>query len=167
MSVELPLAKAQLRVRHADEDTLITQYISSSKAWLERYTAKALDEGEVIDTFTAFPAYFTLTRGPAVELSSIVYTDANGDEAEVEGASLIDGRVYPPVSGWPATSQNTPILVTYLAGYETTPDDLVAAQLLLIGHWYQNREAVAQGTFAEVPLAVEALAGPYRLPTVR
>ncbi|MGX7356231.1 head-tail connector protein [Citrobacter sp. ESY80] len=43
-------------------------------------------------------------------------------------------------------------------------DDVKAAMLLLIGHWYANRESVAVGqTVAEVPLAVEALLQPYRI----
>lgn len=42
-------------------------------------------------------------------------------------------------------------------------DDLTTAMLLLIGHWYENREAVAMGTTAtQVPMAVEALITPYR-----
>ncbi len=41
--------------------------------------------------------------------------------------------------------------------------DLTAAMLLLIGHWYENRESVVVGTItAELPMAVEALIGPYR-----
>lgn len=42
--------------------------------------------------------------------------------------------------------------------------DVKAAMLLLIGHWYANRESVAIGqTVAEVPFAVEALLQPYRI----
>ncbi|MBW5800068.1 head-tail connector protein [Halomonas elongata] len=42
-------------------------------------------------------------------------------------------------------------------------DDLTTAMLLLIGHWYENREAVVMGTIAtQVPMAVEALIAPYR-----
>ncbi|MBY5942774.1 head-tail connector protein [Halomonas sp. DP5N14-9] len=38
------------------------------------------------------------------------------------------------------------------------------AMLLLIGHWYENREAVVVGTItSEVPMAVEALIQPYRI----
>lgn len=43
-------------------------------------------------------------------------------------------------------------------------DDVKAAMLLLIGHWYTNRESVVVGqTVAEVPFAVEALLQPYRI----
>ncbi|MFZ5338746.1 head-tail connector protein [Enterobacter asburiae] len=43
-------------------------------------------------------------------------------------------------------------------------DDVKAAMLLLVGHWYANRETVSVGqTVAEVPFAVEALLQPYRI----
>lgn len=43
-------------------------------------------------------------------------------------------------------------------------DDVKAAMLLLIGHWYEHRETVVVGqTVAEVPYAVEALLQPYRI----
>jgi len=42
-------------------------------------------------------------------------------------------------------------------------DDLTTAMLLLIGHWYENREAVVTGSTAtELPMAVHALIGPHR-----
>lgn len=42
-------------------------------------------------------------------------------------------------------------------------DDITTAILLLIGHWYANRESVVIGTIvSEVPMAVEALLAPYR-----
>lgn len=43
-------------------------------------------------------------------------------------------------------------------------DDVKAAMLLLIGYWYENREAVVVGdTAVTVPFAVEALLQPYRI----
>lgn len=53
------------------------------------------------------------------------------------------------------------------SGYDDQADELVAAELLLIGHLYLHREAVSSGTqLSEVPFAVEALAGPFRQPTL-
>ncbi|MFP5432845.1 MAG: head-tail connector protein [Alphaproteobacteria bacterium] len=38
-----------------------------------------------------------------------------------------------------------------------------AAILLLVGHWYANREAVVTGTIAtQLPMAVDALLAPLR-----
>ena len=62
---------------------------------------------------------------------------------------------------------------TLVAAGEALPDPAGAAMaitkgvemgaLLLIGHWYSNREAVVIGTIAaEVPMATKALWLPYR-----
>jgi len=55
-------------------------------------------------------------------------------------------------------------------GYDTDEnrllldDDIRAAMLLLIGHWYANRESVVVGqTALKLPLAVESLLQPYRI----
>lgn len=41
-------------------------------------------------------------------------------------------------------------------------DAIHAAMLLLIGHWYANRESVVVGlTASELPMAVKALISPY------
>ena len=43
-------------------------------------------------------------------------------------------------------------------------DDVRTAMLLLIGHWYENREATIAGqAVASLPLAVDALLQPYRI----
>lgn len=42
-------------------------------------------------------------------------------------------------------------------------DDITTAMLLLIGHWFENRESVVVGTItSELPMAVQALISPYR-----
>lgn len=55
------------------------------------------------------------------------------------------------------------------SGYADDPDalllddDITVAMLLLIGHWYANREGVVIGTIpAEAPMAIESLLWPYR-----
>jgi len=169
MTVTLALVKQQLRITHSDEDVLLAQYIASAKAWIERYTALNTEEAEVTDRFLSFGDYLTLTRGPFVELTGVSYLDTAGDPQTFADARFQDGRLYAPLTGWPLVQPYSTIEVTYLAGYDPynpVPEELVQAQLLLIGHWYQNREAVAEGTFNELPLAVEALAGPFRLPTI-
>lgn len=43
-------------------------------------------------------------------------------------------------------------------------DDVKAAMLLLIGHWYANRESVNIGNItSEIPFATEALLQPYKI----
>ncbi|MCW2485942.1 phage gp6-like head-tail connector protein [Candidatus Symbiopectobacterium sp. NZEC127] len=43
-------------------------------------------------------------------------------------------------------------------------EDVQVAMLLLIGHWYENREAVVIGLSVQpLPFAVESLLQPYRI----
>ena len=56
------------------------------------------------------------------------------------------------------------IQIQYEAGYATPPMALRQAMLLLIGHWYQNREAVQVGSYASVEVAqtVRVICNQYR-----
>lgn len=42
-------------------------------------------------------------------------------------------------------------------------DDVRTAMLLLVGHWFANREAVSDKSLSEIPLAVNALLQPYKI----
>lgn len=54
-----------------------------------------------------------------------------------------------------------------LAEADDAPE-LDQAMLLLVGHWYQNREAAVVGTISgDLAMAVKELAGPLRTPTLK
>lgn len=167
MSADLTTAKAHLRVTASSEDTLITGYLAAATAWIERYTGRKLAAAAVTETFTAFGDYIELSVGPVNSITSVTYLDAEGDSQTLADTRLQDGKIYKPLTGWPSILQYSTITVVYNAGYATTPKELEQAQLLLVGHFYQNREAVSTDRLAQVPLAVEALCGPFRLPTLR
>lgn len=161
--VSLSLAKQHLEYEDDDRDALIQQYINAAKSWIENYTGKNLGVAAVTQTLDSFGSYIILDRAPFVSLTSVDYIDAQGAPQAVTGARLLNGRIYPPETGWPSVSDYTGVTVTYLAGYATVPADLMSAQLLLIGHYFQSREAVNVATsVTELPLAVESLCRPYR-----
>lgn len=168
MTVTLTQAKAQLRVTHSGEDTYITDLIARAKAWVERYTAKNIAASEVVDTFTEFGDYLLLSRGPFISLTSLDYVlDGTSEEIDPETVFVQDGRIYAPTAGWPSYDTYSNITATYQAGYATTPPELDQAMLLLIGHWFENREGVVVGSTNEtLEYAIEALAGPFRTPTI-
>lgn len=57
--------------------------------------------------------------------------------------------------------------VAELAEDGVLPDDLVFAGLHLVGHWYENRQAVITGPIAtEVALGVDVLLQPFRTETI-
>lgn len=162
MSVDLAICKTHLRVSGTSEDALITAYLNAATAWIERYTGAKLTSGGVTETFTDFGDYLELGLAPANSVTSITYLDADGESATVADSRLRDGRIYPPVAGWPSYQTYSTITVAYNAGFATTPTELEQAQLLLVGHFYQYRDENAP-----IPQAVEALCGPFRTPTVR
>lgn len=68
-----------------------------------------------------------------------------------------------PGDYWPSTQVGlaNAVEVDFVAGYGPTaasvPESLKTAIKLLVGHWYENRQAVAPGFGAEVPLAVDSI----------
>jgi len=158
--VTLALAKQHLEYEASDRDDLINQYIAAAASWIENYTGKALTVGAVTDELEAFGAYIVPSRGPFISLTSIAYTDTDDASATVTGSKVVSGRIYAPTTGWPVIAENTPVTVTYQAGYATVPADLVSAQLLLIGEYFANREAGSAAP--SVAAAVENLCRPYR-----
>jgi uncharacterized phiE125 gp8 family phage protein len=61
-----------------------------------------------------------------------------------------------------ALGRGETIRISYTAGLTDVPDDMKQAVLMLISHWYENREAVIVGTIsAEVSLGVNQLLSPY------
>jgi len=173
--VSLTEAKAQCRVDHSDDDTLIGLLISTATAHLDGY-AGVLGRALVSQTWRqdleAFSDPVRLALGPVASISSVTYYDADnaiqtlagtvyGLFADEFGAyvALKPDQTFPSVY-----SRRDAISVTYVAGVADSdvPAPIKHAILLMVGHWYANREAVSEGQMHELPMAVEALIRPYR-----
>ena len=159
MAVALPLAKQHLRVDHSDEDTLIAQYIAAAVAWVENYTGKKLTRGTVTQEVECFGHYLALYWGPAASDLTITYTDTDDAVQSITDALIVGARAY-PASTWPTIADYTPITLEYTAGFTTVPADLDSAVLLLVGEYYDNREAGEAAPAAS--MAVENLCRAYR-----
>lgn len=176
-STELPVsleeAKAHLRVEHDEEDSLIEGLIRAAtdhlSGWSGR-TGRALLPQTWEQDFDRFHQ-LRLRIGPVREVQSVTYYDSEGDQQTLDASVYAlrqdaQGAYLDLAAGqsWPATDGRVSgIRITYEAGYDETPAAIRQAMLLLIGHWYEHRQAVASGvTVAELPLAVDALLTPYR-----
>lgn len=173
--VDLAEAKLHLRVDATADDMLIENLIRAAREYVEDATGRALiDQTWQLD-LDGWPSvgYIELPRPPLSSVSSVKYTDSAGVEhtfsAEHYGVDVGSepgrvvlgyGKTWPSVTLWPIS----PIKITYVAGYgamaSTVPACLRQAVLLLVGHWYENREGVVIGQgFAQLttPFAISSL----------
>lgn len=172
--VSLDQAKAQVRVLHDDDDSYIEGLVKAATAAVEEMTGRAL----ITQTWSLslrFPQKrIYLPKTPVQSINAITYYDRD----EVEQNATVghfhlfsdiyrawvepkDKRDWPDVFGRPDA-----LTITFVAGYgaaEDVPFELRQAILMLVAHWYENREAVVTGAGpAEMPMAVEAMTGLHR-----
>lgn len=178
-------AKAHARVAIAADDGLIAGYILAARSYLEEITGRAFltqTWDYVIDGdwpwFNDLDArrHYRLIQIPKVpvqSVTSITYVDPAGAEQTLASNQYVVDTGCPIASVYPAYGVDWPdvrcqrasITVRFVAGWSNDfPDALRQALLLLVGHFYENRESVVVGTIAtELPMAVSALVAPYRV----
>lgn len=187
LPVSLAEAKLHLRVDHNDEDVLIEGLIGAATEYFDGWTGVlggCLVEQEWRQDFDAFASCLPLPLGPVIRIISVtvggnlvdggsyeVRTNAGG-RARVEfsnvsasgAASVIYKAGYPTIPEVPAVpgdggdDPGTPAS----PARSTVPEPLKVAIMLLVGHWYQSREAATSVSINELPFAVNALIAPYR-----
>lgn len=178
--VTLDEAKRHLRVSHDDEDLEIDamilaaqQYIDAPKGWLG--CAIGLQTLELTLDWCDLRngGYIELPFPPLVDIVSFKYTDTSGAEQTLSLGSIAitkhlgKARLFPAYGlSWPVTRQSPDaVRIRYRAGYEHPETDALPAKqaiLLLISHFYENREPIATGQAVEMPMTVTALLSQYR-----
>ena len=113
---------------------------------------------------------------PVISIDSVTYLDGTGQRQTLDPAVYaydLDAQpvVVRPASGqfWPPSLSNPgAVKISFTAGYASAaavPADLKQAMLLLVGHWYANREAVVgvnnRDSSAELPLGVQPILDRY------
>lgn len=169
--IDLELVKSHLRVEHDDDDVLIQAYISAACAYVDGPQGIL---GRAIWTQTlelrqnVFCGPIHLPYGPVAAVASIAYVDPYGAEQTLDdtGYVLRTGDIVGLTYGasWPALRGDAEgVRIQYVTGEDEAPTAIVQALLLLIGHWYANRETVNVGNItSQLPLATQALLAPYR-----
>lgn len=182
--VTLAEAKAHLRVDHDDEDALISSLITAARQHMDGPTG-ILGRAIVSQSYTLTFHYDDMPSGSACvwlplntasSLTSIAYYDGSNSLVTLT-STVLDSFDFVSASTWAYVQPKGDLVwpdvydradamtITYVAGYgaaSDVPQPIKQAMLLLIGHLYENREAVTATELSEVPLAVRYLLTPYR-----
>lgn len=160
-----------------DEDTLIDGLLRAAVDYVEQHTGRSLLPQVWEKTLDAFPAAeIELPKPPVLAVESVRFRDPQG-QWQILGASAyaVDLDSQPgwllPAMGldWPDTlASANAVRIRYQAGYadaSKVPASIKQAIHLLVGHWYENRQAATVGNAQaqSIPFGVEALLAPYKL----
>jgi len=181
--VSLDETKKHLLVDSTFQDYLITTLIEAATAHLDGWTGilgRCICEQTWRQDFDGFCSEMRLGLGPVLEVVSVTSRNAAGQISTVAADNYLlrtdelSGyvRFRDAFSAPSDLGESAAVSVTYRAGYANVgadpvrsgaPAQIKAAILLLVGHWYANREAVVTGTIAtQLPMAVDALLAPLR-----
>jgi|14BtaG_2_1085337.scaffolds.fasta_scaffold22498_4 uncharacterized phiE125 gp8 family phage protein len=164
--------KTQLRVEHNDEDALIARLIQAAIDYVD--VTGTLGKAMITQTWGEWvapnPGTVTLSLGPIQSVSAIKYYDAdNALQNDTLSNYHVLGRpgktIVKPKSGqnWPTVFvRDDAIKIEYVVGYgdtaRTVPQTIRHGLMMLIGHWYENRENELIGTISKtLPHGFEAL----------
>jgi uncharacterized phiE125 gp8 family phage protein len=163
------VADAAGAVAYTTEDDLLTGIIAAATGYAESVTRRALITTTFITYLDAWPADVHLPYPPLQSIVAFAYVDEDGTSTAFTDYTLdVPGnRVVIDEKPTATLRKTNPIAITYKAGYGDTgasvPGPIKQAILLLIGHYYQNREASVIGVSVDtLPQAVDALLWPYR-----
>lgn len=176
-------AKSHLRIDIDDDDALITALIKAAREHAEMITRRSFitQTWELSLDNWPYGDELVLPLPPLQTVLSVKYIDSAGIEHLFEtdkyiiDASSEPGRIVLKSGyAWPSEILQTAnaIHIQFIAGYGSTaevpqaevPQTVKQAMLLMIGWWYEQREAaIIQNIAREVPMAVEALLWPYRI----
>lgn len=169
--VSLATAKLHCKIDTSEDDDLVTVLISTARRWCEARIAQQFITATRVLYLDRLPGdVITIPYPPLQAVSGITYVDSGGT-TQTWSSSLYDvdiktlpGRIRPKWGQtWPdVREQMNAVAVTYTCGYgltaATVPTPIRQAMLLLIGHWYENREAINVGNIvSDVPLTIESL----------
>lgn len=178
--VTLAEAKRHLGVDFADHDAMIEGFVGAAAQLLDGWSGilgRCLLTQTWRQDFDGFGCdAIRLPLGPNVVVTSVTYRDVV-DEAQALPGETWAGPYLDAIGAyiklaygqaWPPTyCRDDAVSVTFTAGYgadgSAVPLPIRQAILLLVGHWYENREAVNIGNITTaLPFAVDALLAPYR-----
>jgi len=175
--ITLTEVKAQLRVEHDDDDTILTRLIDVAVAYTD--VRGALGQAMITQKWAQWinanpPQNVSLILGPVQDVTAIKYYDTDGvlqtddiNNYQVFGTDF--ATVISPKDSftWPVSQQRSDaIKIEYEIGYgdeiTSVPQTIRHALMLLIGHWYDNREQTGVDELSNIPFGYEEMLNLHR-----
>lgn len=176
------------------DDPLITTLMVAAREYVENYLGRAVAPQTFEIAARSFQpcdyrlhgygAFIELPMSPVSQIVSVTYTDGDGNVQTVAASDYTLDDFSDPALLWAKDGTSWPIpargpnmaRIRYIAGYDLPgdspnvnplPSSIIAAIKLVVGNYYENREAAAQlargETITDLPMGVAALLDPYRL----
>ena len=175
--ISLDEVKSQLRVEHTDDNTLLTRLISVAIAMTD--VKGVLGQAMITQTWAQWlgpnpTKTVQLLLGPVQSVSAVKYYDVDG---VLQTDTLANYSVFgvpskttiEPKSGfnWPVTQErDDAIKIEYVIGYgdasTDVPETIRHALMLMIGHWYDNREQTQMDDLSDIPFGFMELLNIHR-----
>ena len=153
-------AKKRLHIDGIDDDADLLTIISQARAHLEQRTGTRLAPQGLTVKCDCFDDLARLPTAPITAVASISYIDTAGNAQtlsntvyELRADGLEAAIVLKYGQQWPGIQSGSRITIVLTAGYTELPPDLKGALLLLVGHWYENREASISSVM-EIPIPI-------------
>lgn len=184
----LTLEEARLHLRldtvgspptHPDDDLVLALNVAA-REHAEYYTSQAFARQSYELALDEFPVgAIDLGVWPVLSIDSVTYVDQAGAAQTLDAANYALNNNRKPASlvptfgaAWPVTRvQDAAIKIRFTAGCtddlspnpHPTPKSAKQAMLLILGHLYENREAVTPGERYELPLGAASLLQQHRI----
>ncbi|NOV15880.1 hypothetical protein E5S70_07235 [Ensifer adhaerens] len=177
--VSLEEARQHCRADATDDDAVISAFIDAAITHLDGWSGVMgrciINQGWRLNAADWPACGVILLPFPDVSAATVKYLDDDGveqtvdvalfDRLEDERGTIIrfrDSFTYPSI----ANDRADGVRVEFTAGYGATAVDVPAAIriaiLLMVAHWYANRETATDGVLSEIPFGASALIAPFR-----
>lgn len=172
--ITLAEAKDHLEIDHTDKDAFITALVAAASQMIDGYDGmigKTVGEQTIAYSISDTPPdHIDLPVFPVKSLQSVSYFDTGGNPQtiNVNNFRLVGNEDYAwleTVDGftWPTVfDRHDAITFSLLCGFAEVPEAIKHAVKLMVGHWFENREAASEKSVKAIDWAIEALAGRYR-----
>lgn len=181
VAVAVEAARRNSRYDTVDEDARFTELIAAATDYVQKQTDTGLITQTLswkMDKFPCGAKWLYLPVWPVQSIVSITYKDQDNATQTIGSGSIVlrsqaSGRGRIALADWAAwpACRDTPdcVNIQFIAGFGSTtanvPDAFKQAILLLVSHWFENREAVLVGTSSkELEFAVGSLIETLRDP---